>query len=126
VGSAVAAHDVAAAAYKSAVLVAVAEVEIALVRIDSARRRISDTSVAARNYRDYFTAVDSNWRAGGASLLEREEARRSAQSAEISLIELRRDLVRNWISLYKALGGGWEARVSPPDSSQGKSKETSL
>jgi outer membrane protein TolC len=42
-------------------------------------------------------------------VLDREEARRSAQSAEITLIGLRRDAVEYWIALYKALGGGWSA-----------------
>ena len=57
-GSAAAAYDAAVAAYKSGVLDAVAEVETALVRIDSTRRRIGDSTVAARNYRAYFNAVD--------------------------------------------------------------------
>ncbi|MCA1408898.1 efflux transporter outer membrane subunit [Ensifer sp. IC3342] len=109
VASAEAAFDVAVAAYKSGVLDAVAEVETALLRIDSTRRRIGDATLAARNYRAYFKTVDSNWRAGGASLLDREDARRSAQSAEIALIEIRRDAVRYWIALYKALGGDWDA-----------------
>lgn len=99
--------------YKSGVLNAVAEVETALVRIDSTRRWIGDATVAARNYRAYFNAVDSNWKAGGASLLDREDARRSAQSAEVSLIEIRRDSVRYWIALYKAVGGGWDATAAP-------------
>ncbi|TIW37448.1 MAG: efflux transporter outer membrane subunit [Mesorhizobium sp.] len=109
VGSAAAAYDVAVAGYKSGVLNAVAEVETTLVRVDSTRRQIVDATAAARNYRAYFKAVDSNWKAGGVSLLDREEARRSAQSAEVSLIEIRRDAARYWIALYKALGGGWDA-----------------
>ncbi|MER9634336.1 TolC family protein [Mesorhizobium sp. M0228] len=114
------------AAYKSGVLDAVAEVETALVRIDSTRRQIGDASVAARNYRAYFKAVDSNWKAGGASLLDREEARRSAQSAEVSLIEIRRDSVRYWIALYKALGGGWDASASSSKDLPQTSKENLL
>jgi outer membrane protein, multidrug efflux system len=62
VGSAAAAYKVAVAAYKSGVLDAVAEVETALVRIDRTRRQIGDASIAARNYRAYFKAVDSNWK----------------------------------------------------------------
>ncbi|MER8577636.1 efflux transporter outer membrane subunit [Mesorhizobium sp. M1423] len=126
VGSAAAAYKVAVAAYKSGVLDAVAEVETALVRIDSTRRQIGDASVAARNYRAYFKAVDSNWKAGGASLLDREEARRSAQSAEVSLIEIRRDSVRYWIALYKALGGGWDASASSSKDLPQTSKENLL
>jgi outer membrane protein TolC len=114
VQSAKAAYDAAVAAYKSGVLDAIAEVETALVRIDSTRRRIKDATVAASNYRTYFDTVDSNWKAGGTSLLDREDARRSAQSAEVSLIEIRRDAVRYWIALYKALGGGWDANAASP------------
>ncbi|RWE17085.1 MAG: efflux transporter outer membrane subunit [Mesorhizobium sp.] len=121
VGSAAAAYDVAVAAYKSGVLNAVAEVETTLVRIDSTRRQIGDASAAARNYRAYFKAVDLNWKAGGVSLLDREEARRSAQSAEVSLIEIRRDAARYWIALYKAMGGGWDAsQRSLPDRPEAK------
>ena len=58
VEGAAATYDVAVAVYKSGVLDAVAEVETALVRIDSARRRIGDATVAAHNYRAYFKAVD--------------------------------------------------------------------
>jgi multidrug efflux system outer membrane protein len=126
VGSAAAAYDAAVAAYKSGVLDAVAEVETALVRIDGTRRRIGDSTVAARNYRAYFNAVDSNWKAGGASLLDREDARRLAQLAEVSLIEIRRDSVRSWIALYKALGGGWNANVVSPKALQQKAKENLL
>ncbi|RWD37247.1 MAG: efflux transporter outer membrane subunit [Mesorhizobium sp.] len=126
VGSAAAAYKVAVATYKAGVLDAVADVETALVRIDSSRRRIGDARIAARNYRAYFKAVDSNWRAGGASLLDREDARRSAQSAEVLLIEIRRDSVRYWIALYKALGGGWDASAPFPKDLPRKTKENLL
>ncbi|APG87892.1 NodT, RND efflux system, outer membrane lipoprotein (plasmid) [Sinorhizobium americanum CCGM7] len=126
VASAVAAYDLAVAAYKSGVLDAVAEVETALVRINSTRRRIGDATVAAHNYRAYFNAVDSNWKAGGASLLDRETARRAAQSAELSLIEIRRDSVRYWIALYKALGGGWNTSAAASGTLQKKPKGNQL
>ena len=114
VSSAIADYDKAVASYKSGVLTAVAEVETALVRVDSARRQIGDAAVAARNYRFYFNSIDDNWKAGGASLLDREQARRSAQSAEITLIETRRDAVLYWIALYKTLGGGWDGEAPVP------------
>jgi NodT family efflux transporter outer membrane factor (OMF) lipoprotein len=109
VKSAKASYDLAAANYRAGVLSAVKEVETALVHLDSAHRQLSDAATAAREYRTYFQSIDENWRAGGASVLDREEARRSAQSAEITLIGLRRDAVEYWIALYKALGGGWSA-----------------
>ncbi len=113
VESKIADYDSAVASYKSGVLSAVNDIETALVRLDSTRRKIGDAATAAANYRYYFNSIDSKWKAGGASLLDREEARRSAQSAEITLIETRRDAVRYWIALYKTLGGGWNADAAP-------------
>ncbi|WP_316863230.1 efflux transporter outer membrane subunit [uncultured Cohaesibacter sp.] len=109
VKSSIADYHSAVASYKSGVLSAVREVETALVHVNSTSLRMSDVKDAAENYRSHFTAIDTNWKAGNASLLDREDARRSALSAEVTLIEIRRDATRYWISLYKALGGGWQS-----------------
>ena len=109
VRSAIADYDVSVANYKSGVLTAVAEVETALIRVNTALQRITDAKTAADNYQSYFNSVDKNWMSGGASILDREEARRSAQTAAITLIEIRRDAIQSWIALYKSLGGGWAA-----------------
>lgn len=119
VRSSIADYDLAVANYKSGVLTAVADVETALVRVDTALRRIGDAKTAADNYQSYFRSVDQNWKSGGVSILDREEARRSAQSAAITLIEIRRDAVRYWIALYKSLGGGWSAPIVAPASTNG-------
>lgn len=111
VDAAQAAYDVRLAEYRDGIRIAVKEVEQALVRLDGATRRTADSQVAARGYRQYFDSTDRNWRAGGASLLNREEARRNALSAEISFITVQRDQVQYWIALYKALGGGWGAEA---------------
>lgn len=97
------------AAYEAAVRAAINEVEQALVNLDSARRREADASAAVTGYANYYLAAEANWRAGGVSLLSLEEARRNANIAERKLIALQRMRVQNWISLYKALGGGWQA-----------------
>jgi outer membrane protein TolC len=44
-----------------------------------------------------------------ASLFELEDARRSALLANVSLIDLQRERATAWVSLYRALGGGWSA-----------------
>ncbi|KWC41199.1 hypothetical protein WL51_05925 [Burkholderia ubonensis] len=108
VDSAQASYDKKLASYRSLVRSAVREVEVALADLESAARRSDDARRAAEQYRRYDRAIDINWRAGFDTLLTREQARRSLTTAEISYIELRRDRVRNWISLYKALGGGWQ------------------
>lgn len=111
---AMASYDKAAASYRSTVLQAVSQAETAMINLDAARRKLGDATLAADNYQSYFTAVDANWRAGGASLLDREEARREAQSARITVIELRLTEVQQWIALYKAMGGGWQAGRATP------------
>jgi multidrug efflux system outer membrane protein len=116
VDTARASYQAAFAGYRQGVRTAVKEVEQALVNLDSTARRTEEAERAADGYRRYFRATEANWRAGSESLLTLEEARRSALSAEINVITLQRDRVEHWITLYKALGGGWQPGVpaSPP------------
>lgn len=109
VDSAQAAYQKQLAIYRGDVRSAVKEVEQALVDLDGAARRSEDATHAAEQYRRYARAMDASWSAGFDSLLSLEEARRSSISAEVTLIELQRDRLRDWVKLYKALGGGWKA-----------------
>lgn len=108
VTSAEAAYAQALANYRQQVRSVVLEVEQALVNLDTADRREGDAAQAAAGFERNFQAVDAAWQAGNASLLDREQARRNALDAEIALITLRQQQVRNWIALYKAAGGGWQ------------------
>jgi outer membrane protein, multidrug efflux system len=119
VDSARADYDSALASYKSNIRTAVKEVEQALVNLDSAARRESDARISATQYRNYFRASEINWQSGRTSLLDLETARRSAISAEISLIDVNQTRVDQWITLYKALGGGWQSAAK---NSQGELK----
>lgn len=122
VSAAQARYGQALANYRGAVRTAVKEVEQALVNLDSAARRESDARTAAESSQRYFNAVETNWRSGGASLLNLEDARRTANTAEQNLIGLQRDRVLDWITLYKALGGDWpQARSESPDASTAQS-----
>jgi outer membrane protein, multidrug efflux system len=108
VDSAQAAYQEQLASYRSAVRAAIKDVEQALVDLNGAALQSESSSRSADQYRRYATAIEANWRAGFETLLTLEEARRSAITAETTLIGLQRDRVRYWISLYKALGGGWQ------------------
>ena len=103
-----AAYAAAVAAYRQTLRTGVMEVEQALVRLDATRRRETDAERASAGYQASFDAIDRNWQAGNASLLDRETARRLALEADIERITLQQDQVRDWIDLYKALGGGWQ------------------
>ncbi|PZX47726.1 efflux transporter outer membrane subunit [Cereibacter changlensis] len=98
----------AAEAYRTTVLTAVSEVEGALTRLNAARASGASARTAVAGYREYFGAVDEIWQAGGETLLNREEARRTLQSAQITEVQQREAEVRQWIALYKAAGGGWK------------------
>ena len=103
---------VAAEAYRSTVLAAVAEAEAALTRLNAARRNLGSAGTLVEEYNSYFATVDEDWQAGRISLLDREDARRQVQTARITQISQQLALTRQWIALYKAMGGGWRRPVT--------------
>lgn len=103
-------YDSALATYRQTVRDAVMEVEQALVRLDSVAERETALQKSAEGYRAYFKATEQNRKAGGASVLDLETARRSAITTEIRLIELQQNRLEYWIALYKAVGGGWQGQ----------------
>ena len=100
-------YDEAAVAYRAKVRSAVREVEQALVLLDSTEARRDDARTAAEGFEASYRAVEARYRGGLASLFELEDARRSALQAQVSVVDLERDRVTAWITLYRALGGGW-------------------
>ncbi len=101
-------YDEAVVLYRAQVRRAVSEVEQALVTLDSARARVGDARAAAEGFRVSFNATEARHRAGLASLVELEDARRSQLAAQTALVSLQRELHNAWISLYRAAGGGWQ------------------
>lgn len=97
----------AAESYRSVVLTAVGEVENALTRLAAARANLTSADELVNQYQAYFDAMNEDWKAGSTSLLDREEARRLLQSARITRISQREAVLVQWITLYKAVGGGW-------------------
>ena len=108
VAGARAGYDERLALYRTQVRAAIREVEEALVRLDAAARREDDARVAALGYERFVAASAEQYRAGSGSLLDLEQARRSARVARQTLIGVRKERVSAWIALYKALGGGWQ------------------
>lgn len=100
-------REAAHAALDARIRGAVREVEEALVRVDAARARESDALRAAQGFRTFFEATEQRWRLGAANLIEMEDARRLALNAQAALIGLQRERIAAWVSLYRAVGGGW-------------------
>jgi outer membrane protein, multidrug efflux system len=93
---------------------AVSEVEEALLRLDAATRREGQAQRAAQGFLDYFAAAEQRWRIGAGSLIDREDARRTALNAQNALINVQRERVAAWITLYRGLGGGWNPSDNAP------------
>ena len=100
-------YDEAGAVYRGKLRTAVREVEEALVALQSTADRSTDAQVATEGFAASFRATEARFKSGLASLFELEDARRSALQAQIALIDLQRERGTAWISLYRALGGGW-------------------
>jgi outer membrane protein, multidrug efflux system len=102
-------YDEAVSAYQARLRTAVREVEEALVQLRGSADRQSDARAAAEGFEVSFRAAESRYKGGVASIFELEDARRSAVAARSGLLELQRERAAAWISLYRSLGGGWQA-----------------
>lgn len=114
VASAQAAYEQAVSTYRAKVRQAVREVEEALVNLHSTDARRQDAAVAVEGYTDALTATQARYQQGLASLLELEEARRNALSARTAQLNLALERNRAWVSLYRALGGGFTPDAAQP------------
>jgi outer membrane protein, multidrug efflux system len=112
VSAAQARHTDATVQYNAKLRGAVREVEDALITLKSTADRNGDALVATEGFAASLRATDARYKGGLATLFELEDARRSAVQAQTALIDLQRERVTAWITLYRALGGGWSADAS--------------
>jgi outer membrane protein, multidrug efflux system len=110
----VAAYNQAVMQLRATARQAVREVETSLLELNAAQQRNEQASAAARGYGAALAATQARYRAGLASLVELEDARRTALFAQQSQLGVERDAVSAWISLYRATGGGWRADTAAP------------
>ncbi len=96
------------AMYRGKVRNAVREVEEALVNLQSTESRALDAQVSTQGYTESLAATQSRFSQGLASLVELEDARRNALASESAQLALGLERNRAWVSLYRALGGGFE------------------
>jgi outer membrane protein, multidrug efflux system len=108
-------YDEARAGYALKLRQAVREVEDALLRLDASHRREADARTAAEGLRSFLVSTEERARLGSASVIETEDARRLTLSAESTLLALQREQVSAWISLYRAVGGGWTREDREPN-----------
>lgn len=106
-------YAAAAASYRAKARNAVREVEEAMVRLGGVAARMSDTRAAAAGYRESLDGAHTRQRAGFASLIELEDARRTSFAADGAVAALEYEGVAAWITLYRAIGGGWDGSLDP-------------
>ncbi|MBI1291478.1 efflux transporter outer membrane subunit [bacterium] len=99
------------AAWRASVLTALEDVENAIVALAQERVRNGRLATSARHYRDGAALARTLYQSGSTSFLELLEAERSLYSAEDALIQSRVAIATDYISLNKALGGGWDGFV---------------
>ncbi|MBS0247822.1 MAG: efflux transporter outer membrane subunit [Proteobacteria bacterium] len=98
-------------AYQSSVLTALKDVEDALLSFGKEQSRSRALTAAATAYRQAANLSQSLYRAGSSSFLDVLTAERSLYGAEDSLLQSRVLIATGYISLNKALGGGWDGYV---------------
>lgn len=105
--SARARYDEAVALYRAKVRQGVREVEEALLRLQDTAQRATDADTAVAGYQASFDATQARYDGGLASLFELEDARRTLFAAQTARVALQRERTEAWVTLYRALGGGW-------------------
>ncbi len=98
-------------AYQSAVLSAMEDVENAIVSLTQERLKYAKIVSSSNSYRTASDLARTLNKAGVSSFLDVLDAERSLYSAEESVIQSRASIATDYISLNKALGGGWDGQV---------------
>jgi outer membrane protein TolC len=95
-------------AFRAQVARAVADTERAIGELAAARDRVAASETAVREYDRVFQSEQARLRAGRTSTTELERARRALLQASTAEVDAREGLAVGWVSLYRALGGGWQ------------------
>ncbi|WP_157995063.1 efflux transporter outer membrane subunit [Peristeroidobacter soli] len=95
--------------YRKTVLGAYEEVEIAMVNLNSRREQIKQLEAQVADLQVVRNVQDARLREGLVSQLEVFDTERSLLGAQQQILSTYEQLLTDTVTLYKALGGGWEA-----------------
>ena len=90
------------------------EVESALVAVDRARARVADLKRLSASAREAVTIAQRDYRNGLLDQLTVLDAQRQSSRADMLLAQGEVALAVDMVTLYKALGGGWEIAEPSP------------
>ncbi|MDE8651178.1 efflux transporter outer membrane subunit [Novosphingobium sp. H3SJ31-1] len=108
-----AAADAALAAYQSSVLAALEDVENATVALNAAGERERQFAIAYDAAGNSALLARSQYRSGLTDFTTLNTQEAALVSARDGLVQARQDKATALIALYAALGGGWDASVTP-------------
>lgn len=94
-------------AYQQAVLESINQVEQALVAISTTNSEIEQVKQLVQASQKAETLTVELYKVGQISYLNQLDADRNLFASQIQQIELLNGQMRNYVTLYKALGGGW-------------------
>ena len=95
--------------YEQTVLAAFSDVEQALTRIVANREEVERYTRLVDSYREIVTMAHALYRNGMVDYLDVIDAERTLYGAQMQLVNLVTQQYINYVSLCKALGGGWQA-----------------
>ena len=108
--------------YQKNVLTALEEIENALQSYARGRELVEARQAAAEAARNAATLTRDQYTSGLTDFQNVLETERTLLSAEDSLATAQAGMRTNLITLYKALGGGWESNVALNDATTSKAK----
>lgn len=107
---AAAVRDQAAFNYCSTVLDALTEVENGLIALQRLAEQAKHVEAQRNALAEAFHHATNRYRAGYSPFLDQPDAQRGLLSAELSLVQIQADGLTASVNLYRAMGGGWQAR----------------
>lgn len=100
--------------YQNTILTALKEVEDSLIAYTQERQRCDALKASVTIGKDALTLAEQQYQAGTADFLTVLESQQSLLTAQNQLIESETEVASNLVTLYKALGGGWNQNEAKP------------
>jgi NodT family efflux transporter outer membrane factor (OMF) lipoprotein len=116
-------QEQALAAYEKTVLASLEEVENSLIAYAKEQIRRRSLEDAVKSSQDSLHLANQLYSNGLVSFINVLDAERSVYLAEDALVQSEKTVTQNLISLYKALGGGWETLERPSQLAQAQTNK---
>ena len=107
------AYDEAAAQYRSTVLNALKDAETALSRYGHQRANLASLTAVQTMTAQSVAYAEQRYQAGADSLIDRYSSQRTGLSARENVISGQAELLKDFVSLQKSLGMGWQSAPDP-------------